>query len=116
MKIQVYGYQEDSVQVLTDGQQEEFHYDGNEENHGILSFSDGTVVKFGFDENQGIWRFQYLYQGTAARQLKPVGHPEIPVDYSEMLELEGDVKLLFFRMEDEFDADEPEEEDWLDKE
>ncbi len=82
-----------------------YRFYGSHDNHAVLTFSEGTTVKFGPD-TKGVWKFRIACRGTADIDIIPSGHVDSLVDhFSQILELTGEVQLVNFGHENDLDEE-----------
>lgn len=68
MTTQVTGHSDDIIQLNGDLYDE--LYPGYEEQKGAIGFSDGTLLKYEYDED-GIWRFKPVVKGSLFDHIEP---------------------------------------------
>ena len=87
--ITITGASDDLIEIDGDINEEFNSYDCN---NGLLSVSDGTLLKVKYDED-GIWRFTPMYKGTAFK-----GHEfgDVEADTNDKVFLEGVIKWVVF--------------------
>lgn len=95
--ITVYGASDDLVEVEGDIREE---FNVSSDSAELLAFSDGTVLRVGYDElHDGYWRITPMFRGSAHLTVEPVasaygrredGKPA----YSEIATLTGEIRWV----------------------
>lgn len=90
--IKIYGSSDDLIEIEGDFV-EEFNFISDDEGEKFyLGFSDGTVLSVNYDSD-GIWRINRIMKGSA-KYLKREAAPTNSVDYSDEVEIDGDIKWI----------------------
>jgi hypothetical protein len=86
MKISVTGYG-DNLVVISGDHKESYDAYGDEV---FLTFAEGTKLRVGYDEDEGVWRIEQIREGKASYSRMMGGEdPDGPSDDSATLEYDG---------------------------
>lgn len=92
-KLTIYGASDDLIEIEGDLREEFYLISDHEPSY--LSFSDGTCLSVNYD-NEGIWRFNIKFKGTAEVEKIECVEENDDDGYSDIIHITGDIKYVIY--------------------